>query len=320
MSDPIKHHYVPKAYLKEFSNSQKNLFQKIKGDEIVSIKSIGQVCYKLNYFQLHLADSLFLEKLKDQYHIEKNVFKKQENQYPKLVRKFTHPSLRAFATSKSDALFFLEILLTIKRRNPKYRDKIIEDYKNYTSSEEFRKLAETQFETSREVDNIDPVAYFEYFVSESKTNLGKQQNIYLHGFVNGENKIVKKAAELLMRYQLYIYHAPFGKEFITSDNPGFTLLPDGTLYSFGGYAMPFTFLFPLTPKCCLSITYNRPETDFYSLTKEIYVINADNQFVDTVNEGTYNIANQKVFSYSSGTLHHLDFLKHLTNNDPNSEV
>lgn len=302
MSIPKDHHFVPKVYLKEFANSQKQLYQLIKGNTNISIKSIGQICYKPHYFKFHLSDSLILQKIKDPNYIEKNVFKKQENLYPKLVKKITFPYLSSHSLLKSETFFFLETLITIKRRNPTYREQIIEFFKKHVTSEQFKKQAELGFEISRLVDKIDPEIYFENYIKEATTNKDKQSDFYLESFIDKQNKATETAAELLFRFKIYIYHAPWGSEFITSDNPGFTVFPDGNLSSFGGFGVPFTFIFPLTPKCCLYITHQQIDGNFFNLTKDIYVAYADKNFIDTVNEGTYKLAVEKMFSYSKHTL------------------
>jgi hypothetical protein len=118
MNNLENHHFVPEVYLKEFSNSQKQFFHLRKGASKQNNRTVAQVCYKLNYFKLHSKDNLMLYNIQDQYHIEKNVFKKHENRYPKLLKKVTQPSLTSITVSKSEVALFLEILITIIKRNP----------------------------------------------------------------------------------------------------------------------------------------------------------------------------------------------------------
>lgn len=302
MSSPKDHHFVPKVYLKEFSNSHKQLFQILKGYSNISVKSIGQVCYKPYYFRLNSNDRFFLHKIEDQNYIEKNVFKKQENSYQKLLKKITFPSLSSLLLNKSEVILFLETLITIKKRNPTYREQIIKELKEYIISDHFKKQAEIGIELSKKVGEIEPEKYFERFIEEATTSKEKQSDFYLDTFLDEENNTTKIVTQILLRYKLFIYHAPIGSEFITSDNPGFTMLPNGELLSFGGFGLPFTFAFPLTPKCCLYINYLNFEQDNYSLKKSIHIIHTNKNFVDTVNEGTYKIAIEKIFSYSQNTL------------------
>ena len=86
-------------------------------------------------------------------------------------------------------------------------------------------------------------------------------------------------------------------EFITSDNPGFTLLPNEQLISFGGFGLAFKFIFPLTPKSCLFIKHDDLEEN-YLLKKSITVRNVDTGIVDTINRLTYSTSIEKVFAYS----------------------
>jgi hypothetical protein len=302
MSTPTNHHFVPQVYLKEFSNFQKQFYQLIKGYANISIKSIAQVCYKTNYFKLKQEDNLFVLKFKDKNYIEKNVFKKQENGYPKLLKKLTFSSILIPVLTRSEARLLLEIILTIKRRNPSSRKQLIEDYKQYITSEEFKKAVAPGIEIGKKLDSIDPEVYFEKFIKNIKTNEDKQGDIYLERFVDEEDNIIPDLANFLLKYKIFIYHAPAGTEFITSDNPGFTMFPNGNLLSSGGFAHPFTYLFPLTPKCCFYISHQFLESNKLAFTKEVEIKKADQNFVNSVNEGTYKIANERVFSLSKSTI------------------
>lgn len=303
MSTPTNHHFVPEVYLKEFANSQKQLFSLRKKFPKVTVKTVAQVCYKPNYFKLHSKDNLTLYNIKDHYHIEKSVFKKHENSYPKLVKKVTQPSISATNISKSELALFFEILITIKKRNPTYRERVISDYKNYVTSEQFRKDAEVGIELAKTIDTIDPVEYFENYIKEASTDENKQSDMYLRRFLAKQNENTQDVINTFLEHKIYMYHAPFGIQFITSDNPGFTLLPNGELLYFGGLGLDFKFLFPLTPKCCLFITHGDRDTENrYLLDKTINLIHTDKATVAMINNCTYNVAIEKVFAYGSGIL------------------
>lgn len=302
MNNPKNHHFVPEVYLKEFANSGKQFFQLKKDYKTISPRSVGQVCYQPYYFKVNSKDNLLLHKLEDQYHIEKNVFKKQENAYPKLLKKVKFSALSFVPLKKSDVIFFLEILITIKRRNPIYRKQIIDQYKEYVASDRFKKDIEIGIEISKKIDKIDPIEYLKNYIEEVAINKDKQSDMYLQGFLDKDNKTDKNAAETLLQYKLFIYQAPFGSEFITSDNPGFTLLPDNQLLSFGGFGETFKFIFPLTPKCCLFITSKAVDPNYLLLSKDLQIIHTDTDVVNAINDCTYRLALEKVFSYSKKPL------------------
>jgi Protein of unknown function (DUF4238) len=303
MNNPKKHHFTPEVYLKEFANSQKQFFYIKKGFTKITPKTVGQVCYIPNYFKLHSQDNLTLYSITDLNHIEKNLFKKHENKYPKLLKKFTLPSLSQLNISKIDILLMLEILVTIKKRNPTYRNMMISNWKNYVTSKQFREDVKEGIEMSKSIDTIDPEIYLENYINEAKYNEDKQADIYLRTFLENENKTINEAINIFMNHKIIMYHAPFGSQFITSDNPGFCVLPNDVIENFGGLGLNFKFLFPLTPKCCLYINHNDKDPENkYLLTKSITITHIDKQTVDLINTCTFKMASEKIFSYSSDTL------------------
>lgn len=54
--NPIKHHYVPKAYLKQFANTDAQFFQIRKHYEDISLKHISQVCDNKDYFKIQYSE------------------------------------------------------------------------------------------------------------------------------------------------------------------------------------------------------------------------------------------------------------------------
>jgi len=305
MSTPKNHHFVPEVYLKEFANSLKQIFSLRKKTSNINIKTVGQICYKPNYFKFHSNDYLTIHNINDHYYIEKNVFKKHENSFPKLVKKVTEPSISATTVSKSELAFFFEILITIKKRNPTYRERIISNYKNYLVSDQFRKDTEAGIELAKSIDKIDPVEYIENYINEVLTDENKQSDIYLRRFLDDQSANTQGVINKLLEHRIYMYHAPFGSQFITSDNPGFTLLPNGELLYFGGLSSEFKFIFPLTPKCCLFISHADKDTESkYLISKNINIIHTDKLTVDLINNCTYQSAIDKVFAYDKIFLNH----------------
>lgn len=301
MNAPKNHHFIPKVYLKEFANYKKELFQLSKSYSKISIKSISNICYRPNYFKLSSLDSIYQKEVQDVNHIELNAFKRQENLHSKLLKKVTRAALNSIEVSRNEAEYFLEILMTFKRRGPIYRKELIEGYKSYIQSDKFRKLAEQTFPLSREQDDIDPEAYFTEFVSDQTTSEDKQSDMYLKIFIDEEDTIMKDVAKLLMQFKLFMFHAPLGYQFITSDNPGFTQLMNNQLLSFGAYKEPFYFFYPLTPTCCLYIDHLKHDNTHSSI-KTIHIQHITKDSVNLINANTYQTAMEKVFAYNSDTL------------------
>jgi Protein of unknown function (DUF4238) len=302
MSTPKNHHYVPKCYLKEFANSQANFYQILKGKDNIVIKNISQVCYLPNFYKLNPGENLSFTDIKDLNHIEKNYFKKQENIYSKLLKKISYPSIDSLTINKSELLYFLEILMTIKRRNPFYKSFLVNNYIEYLNSKEFQDSTKEIIEISKQIDKIDPTEYLKNYPTMIANNESKQSDAYLQIFLDEENKSAIKAAELVINYKVFILSAPFGSEFLTSDNPGFTITKfDNNISKFGGFGIPFKFYFPLTPKICLHID-NDYIDDPYVIKKALKFQYINSKIVGQINQQTFISANKKVFSYSKDLL------------------
>ena len=301
MSDPINQHYVPKTYLKSFANSQKILYQFKRRYRKISQTTISKICYEPNYFTIQREETKLLNQIKDSFFIEKNSFKKHENNYEAILKKLVIASINQFQLTKTEVRSFLEILITIKRRNPAIRNILTDNYRQYLN-ENMRKDIEPHFELARKVNpDIDPEEYLNTYLNDINTNPNRLHDAYLSSFLGNEKKVTEEVLNTLMQFKLIINHAPPGIQFITSDNPGFTIVDDDIITDYGGLSQKFRFVFPLTPICCLVVDGWNKE-DPYVLQKPIYVGHATSTAVNLTNRGTAAVARDKVFSYSRNAL------------------
>jgi len=305
MSNPINNHYVPQVYLKAFADSQKQIYQLKRKYRKISQKRIAQICYEPNYFTIQKDETKLFNNVTDPYHIEKYSFKKHENMYERILKKITLPSLNQTRLSKSEVKTFLEILITIKRRNPTVKKQLIKEIRNHFNSGEFKKNLQPGIEISRKIDSIDPEEYIENYIQTINNDNSKVADIYLSIFLGNESKVIEKVSGTLMHYQLFVYHAPPLSQFFTSDNPGFTVVGD-IIVNYGGLSDKFVFIFPLSPKYCLLIDSTDLD-DKFNLDKMIYHKHIDNASVEIFNQSTAQISIDKVFCYNKFFLS--EFLK-----------
>ena len=172
--------------------------------------------------------------------------------YEGILKKLTLPSLNQTRLPRSDVKTFLEILITIKRRNPTVKKQVIKDVRSHFNSEEFKKDIQPGIEISKKIDLINPEEYVEKYIKMINNDNSKVTDIYLSRFLGKESTVIEKVIETLMQYKLYIYHAPLSSQFFTSDNPGFFVVGN-IIVNYGGLSDNFVFIFPLSPKCCLLI-------------------------------------------------------------------
>lgn len=167
MSNPINNHYVPQVYFKAFGDSQKQVYQLKRKYRKISKKSIAQICYEPNYFTIQRDETKLFNNVTDPYHIEKHAFKKHENLYERILKKITFPSLNQTRLTKSEVKTFLEILITIKRRNPTVKKQLIKEIRNHFNSGEFKKNMQPGIEIARQIDTIDPEEYIDNYIQTS---------------------------------------------------------------------------------------------------------------------------------------------------------
>lgn len=295
MIDPVKHHYVLEVYLKSFADSQKRFYQLRRKFKKIVIKSIGQVCYEKNYFRFQRQDALHINNIDDRLYIEKKVFSEFENKYSFLLNDIVFPSLRPFPMPRKSAELFLKMLFNIKRRNPSVRKHHTDGFRGYLNSKKFWEDAAPVIALSRRIDKIDPIKYLENYLHQVNTDQTHLSDNYLSRFLGDGDELQNNVIEILMACDILIYHSSVGHQFLTSDNPGFVL--NGTdILNFGGLGFDFIYMFPLTPQCFLAISKKRPDQSL-TLSKLIYPVYVDAGAVDLINECTFRVANDKVFSY-----------------------
>jgi hypothetical protein len=307
-NEPIDQHYIPKVYLKAFANAQKVLYQLKKNHHKVTQTTVSKICYSPHYFTIQREETKQMHQIKDAYHIEKNAFKKQENRYEKLLKKFSVPHLSNYLISRSEAREFLDILTTIKRRNPAVRKILSANYLEYFNSDALRKDIAPGLELDKELEGTDPEEYLQKFILELNNDPKRIHDLYLTSFLGKERRVTEKVLDTLMQFKLYIHFAPIGSQFITSDNPGFTVVDD-IVTNYGGLSQEFMFIFPLTPTCCLLIDASEKD-DPLSLSKTIHTKHVDVSSVSLTNKSTLSVAREKVFAYGKEELKKLIVHKH----------
>ena len=121
ISTNINSHIVPETYLKHFTDSSNQLWRyKIKSKFPSKIKQAfpSQVCYKPNYFRIENKNVLTSLDINDKDYIEKEAFKKYENNYNNILAKITSHSS---CIPASEAPILINTLINIKARNSAIR-------------------------------------------------------------------------------------------------------------------------------------------------------------------------------------------------------
>lgn len=293
--DPVNHHYVPKVYLKQFAQEDNCLFQLCKQYRGISKKHISQVCYEKDYFKFQREESKLIKGIKDDYYVEKRAFTVQENSFSDLANSLCQYQEQSFDMRRQDIKSILTTLVTIKRRNPSFRELLTGSIKQEAAIPGLlEKYFAPYLELARTIDKDDPLIYLEKERNELINESSKADDIYVSSFIDKRSTIVQRIVDTFLLSAVQVYHAPFGYEFLTSDNPGFVIY-DGNVTNLEGLGGPYLFAFPLTPTACLVIDSDE-QAQKNNESVSILPQECMESTVDFINSATARIANKKIFS------------------------
>lgn len=303
INPPKNHHFVPKCYLNLFTNSQKKFWKKRKDNNRISETNPSKVCYEEYGNRFRTVQALHLNNLSDEYYIEKNAFKLQENNYDKILNPLIKFQDEPKVVNKDQYHLLLETLLTIKRRNPSSRNEILEGFREGYKTEEgvqlFLKFLSE--ETEKKTFSKEEEQFIRsYLVGESQ-NPDRLHDMYLSAFINRQDyDTIPNLTRDLYALKQYILFAPINQHFITSDNPGF-LITNGHVSNLSGFGGNFEFYFPLSPHCCLYLKSSDLELESI-LQKTVYNIFIDKAQVNSINKNTQLISRNYLLAFSKRTL------------------
>lgn len=293
MSEPKKHHFVPQVYLNNFADHQKRMFQGSLRFKKISETHPSKVCYRTYYNTIVREEARIVNGNFDPLHLETRFFKKQEDQFGALCKKVTSYTSLPQPLKKSEAFRLIEILITIKRRNPTVKDWMVEAYRNAINAPGFKPRIQPVLDLAKEIDRADPEPYYASFVDEINSDSTRLNDAYLLSFIDDQKRVTERAVGEYLKHKIFMLHAPSGSQFITSDNPGFTVVNE-EIVNYGALAHDFMFVFPLTPAVCLVISASEKEV-LHLYEKPIFHKQINSQGVDEVNMGTIAVANEKMF-------------------------
>ena len=300
---PKKHHYVPKCYLNSFTNTQNKFWNRRNDNGSISETNPSKVCYEPYANRFKTKQGLFYNNLTDEYYVEKNSFKRQENNFGNLITSLIKFQNEPKVINKLKYHLFLETLITIKRRNPFSKNEILQSFKNsYNSEDGIGNFFNFLTQETGIKDFTPEISEFikNYLKSESQDS-DRLHDMYLSAFVNRvDYTTISQLTNKLYTLKQYILFAPIDQHFITSDNPGY-LKVNGHAINLSGFGGEFEFFFPLSPLTCLYLKSNVFES-LNSIQKLVHNIIIDKTQVKTINNDTKLISNKYVFAYSKRTL------------------
>lgn len=125
----MKQHYLPKCYLKEFTNAEGKIYSidldllKFNRQVFSSLRSLDEVCRSKNFYTITTEHTKMISDLAglDPLFLEKE-FHKYENEYPKIIIDLRQKKAQI---SSDRASLLLYTLVDFKIRNPYFYSKAI---------------------------------------------------------------------------------------------------------------------------------------------------------------------------------------------------
>jgi hypothetical protein len=227
--DVEKHHYVPKLYLRQFTKKLDGHFFGAgpKPDLLRTIKNrhIEEVCYLDNFYTLNKSESLKRYSVEDRNYIEKNAFNYEKSRIRQVFNKFKNRNVNL---TRSYHEQLIDIYISIKMRNVFIR-------KSYLDTGIMNQTLDREVDNFRVMKNwIESVSGESYdtLMSRVKDTLLNDTELYeefqkqsILETLRGTNEAVNSAKQKIQKLRLYILEPLDSRDyFITSDNPGFTIL------------------------------------------------------------------------------------------------
>ena len=230
-----RHHFVPKAYLKRFTKNLSGFLFRAKTKpykkENIMKRHIERVCFIDNFYTLRNFGQHFELQATDPNYIEKNAFKYEST----LERIFSLVGSKELPIDQPALLQFIEILLSIKHRNPAFKEKFLNEYADKEKmrrtllkhSEELKvRLLQQPGVGSTDLDKVIQRSIDSIVNDNSLPDLSYKKAI-LENSKPG-NTPLSDVRDALSK-MLILVHEPDDSDsfFITSDNPGFTVVGNG---------------------------------------------------------------------------------------------
>jgi Protein of unknown function (DUF4238) len=319
MSNPKNQHFVPQAYLKQFTNNKGLFFslditllqtgKKIKPSAPRTPASLG---YKHNYFNIKPEDIILIDGSTlpnlDPLFLEKVAFLNFENNVARIIQ--TIISFRLI--NEHDAQLFIGSLVDLKFRNPYYRELIKKTYPALVEKEVKEVLQDVEKLSANNPGHIwskdDVIKGITDFVDKNNEKPDEYvQQLHNSSLVNKEFKVngfEKHLPKELLKLSWYVLTTDNKHQFITSDNPGFCFDLATNSIQNTKFKSPFIYYIPLDPNHCLMMSDVKIDQEFLESGRLKYCINtpALPENVREINNATSKLAFKHIVSQKKESL------------------
>ena len=294
----MKQHYVPKVYLKHFTNDDEHFFATQPRSKYIGRPRRfhpSQVCYVKNFY-----DYEEFSDIEDRRFIEINAFPYEEEVVNVLMTLFKgNPAFIRLSHYRG----LVELILNLKLRNLSIR----EFYRN-TDVDEYLEDAGNKLKADLPFIEFLLGMPFSQYLERLKTKIELQSD---HGNTSHKDAIVRnlfdqiepmnEVKKLLHRVEPIICSPKYQSDyFLTSDNPGFTV-KDGVKVYNTSYKDFDSVGFPLNSKQLLILNIRR-QTNPLIIKRRVHYVKCDSRDMELLNQGTTFNSIKHIFCQDSSYL------------------
>jgi Protein of unknown function (DUF4238) len=312
----MRQHYVPRCYLKGFSDENGFLFSvnlKVIGKnykEKPKQKNISSICFLDDHYNIfnEYDSTIFRFNQYDELYLESTVFGKTESKYKEIRDRI----LLGNNVTSEDINYFADFIVQLKLRNKFWYENILKK-----NSKEW--IQNSMNNILQEMEEKGLFSHIPKGIKQLKINEIKLKNILdedfpkkiqLHSLIerhnpNNPHNIIIRKALLLASWVIWEVPETSKHFFITSDNPGYSIgisgEPENTRFK-----DKFTFYLPLTSRHCLVITDDEKCNRLPTISK--YLVSENT--VRVMNLHTCHIINERILGERKNEFEELNnFLK-----------
>ena len=296
MSDPIKQHWLPEAYIQNFSfNSEGDVYGlKIKSpypNKKIKTWNKSQICYKPHNYTIKSND-----KIKDKYFIEKEKFDYENYFLSEITSKIDNKEKISLEEKRE----LIRMLLSLKHRNKKMYDLFKSD-RNIelmikASTDHVNNWMPKNEETQSEEKVQETKDYIIEKIKEYANNLDKISdltNLSMIEFVDKSNPIFNSIIDSFLLKEFVVLHSRHNWPFISCDNPGFTV-HHGHKISDMHFGSAEYFFFPISTTSTLMVNLKERDSNKMDSSLEHQII--DSKKVNQINTATIENCMELIFS------------------------
>lgn len=302
----MKQHIVPEKYLRQFTDENGYFYEAYVEEYLkyperkkkATRKNTGQVCYKIDYYDIH--DNIANEV---QYNANPRFIETFAFRYERIIDEIFEPfKLRKQVITKDNLIGVIKAYLSIKHRNDYVREntltkEFLERSLNSTIETTFgnEPIIQEYLQTVPEqVEKAIHKFVTNYLQNEYRPEI-EHKNLIIRSIQPNEQ--LQEIINILIECDFTVFEAPANEYFFITDNPGCTLKHyKNQLVPFNLHLEGFKHvLIPLNSKQVLCINNNRKPLYQIEPLRRINYLKVDPNSVALINNYLIFVNNQKFF-------------------------